>query len=280
MKLFDAHNHLQDARFAGRREELIAACRSAGVAGMVVNGCQEADWPRVAALAEAHPDLIVPSFGCHPWEAGRRTSRWEERLREWLRRFPRAGVGEIGLDRWKPDLDFAPQPALFRRQLELAAELDRPVSIHCLRAWGMLFDLLRAGPRPRRGFLLHSYGGPLEMIVPLAKLGAWFSLPGAFARERKIRQRALFQAVPEDRLLIETDAPDQLLPAARVRHPLTDPATGRKLNHPANLEAVYEFAAALRDQPLPRLAARIEANFRRLFGPLPPAEPLPPRPTD
>jgi TatD DNase family protein len=187
-------------------------------------------------------------------------------LREWLERFPHAGVGEIGLDRWKPGLDFAPQPDLFRRQLELAAELDRPVSIHCLRAWGMLFELLRDGPRPARGFLLHSYGGPLEMVAPLTELGAYFSLPGAFARERKTRQRAVFQAVPAERLLIETDAPDQMPPAALVRHPCTDPATGRKLNHPANLGAVYEFAAELREQPLSRLAAQVEANFHRLFS--------------
>jgi Tat protein secretion system quality control protein TatD with DNase activity len=74
--------------------------------------------------------------------------------------------------------------------------------------------------------------------------------------------------VPRERLLIETDAPDQLLPPNRTRHPLKDAASGKELNHPANLRAVYEFAAELLDEPLERLAECVEHNFVRLFGKL------------
>ena len=119
--------------------------------------------------------------------------------------------------------------------------------------------------RPRCGFVLHSYGGPREMVAPLAKLGAYFSLPGYFAHERKQRQRDAFLAVPPDRLLIETDAPDQLLPDARNRHPLSDTRTGKPLNHPANLAEVYAFAAELSGEPIETLAARVEENFLRVF---------------
>ncbi len=93
----------------------------------------------------------------------------------------------------------------------------------------------------------------------MAKLGAYFSLPGYFAHPRKARQRETFRRVPLERLLIETDAPDQPLPDARNRFPLLD-AEGKPLNHPANLRAVYEFAAELLGLPLEKLAApsRIE----------------------
>ena len=151
-------------------------------------------------------------------------------------------------------------------QLRLAAERNLPVSIHCLQAWGRLLEILRAEPRPRCGFLLHSYGGPQEMIAPLAELGAYFSFPGYFAHERKTRQRETFKSVPPDRLLIETDAPDQLLPPEHNRYPLADAASGKPLNHPANLGAVYDFMAGLLDEPLERLAPRVEQNFLRLFG--------------
>jgi TatD DNase family protein len=136
-----------------------------------------------------------------------------------------------------------------------------------------MHELLRAGPRPARGFLLHSYGGPAEMVAPLAKLGAYFSFPGYFLHERKARQRETFRHVPLDRLLIETDAPDQLPPEARNGecgtrsefHPLTDPSTGKPINHPANLAWVYEGLAEFLGEAPETLAARVEENFRRLF---------------
>lgn len=265
MHFYDAHNHLHDERFAGRQAEIVAASRSVGVAGMVVNGSSEEDWPQVMALAREFPNFVVPSFGYHPWYAGERTALWREALVEFLDTTPGAVVGEIGLDRWKPGLAYDGQEEVFIAQLRLAAERNVAASIHCLQTWGRLLELLRVNPCPARGFLLHSYGGPAEMVVPLAKLGAHFGFPGYFMHERKTRQREAFKLVPAERLLIETDAPDQLLPDAANRHPLADPRSGQPLNHPANLPAVYQFMADLRGEPLASLAVQVEENFRRLF---------------
>jgi TatD DNase family protein len=126
-------------------------------------------------------------------------------------------------------------------------------------------ELLRNEPLPSCGFLLHSYGGSAELVEPLARLGAYFSFSGYFAHPRKERQREVFRTVPADRLLIETDAPDQLPPEPWIRHPLTG-QDGKPLNHPANLQAVYEFAAKCLKQPVDDLAGRVETNFKRLFG--------------
>jgi TatD DNase family protein len=211
------------------------------------------------------PLQILPSFGCHPWYVHERTSDWLKHLTAFLDTIPSA-VGEIGLDRWKPDLPYEGQEEVFIAQLRLAAERNLPVSIHCLQAWGRMLEILKFEPRPACGLLLHSYGGPKEMVKPFADLGAYFSLPGYYAHERKERQREMFKHVPPERLLIETDAPDQSLPAERNRFPLIEPTTGRKLNHPANLPAVYEFAAELFGESLESMAARVEVNFLRLFG--------------
>lgn len=263
MKFYDAHNHLQDARFAGRQSELLAACASAGIARMVVNGACEADWPDVLALSRQNI-MILPSFGCHPWYLGERTPDWLVQLEKFLDVTPGA-VGEIGLDRWKPDLPYAGQEEVFLAQLRLATARNLPASIHCLQAWGRLHDLLRENPRPTCGFVLHSFGGSAEMIPAFAKLGAYFSFPGYFLHERKRRQREAFRKVPPERLLIETDAPDQLLPEEKILHPLAA-ADGRPLNHPANLPAVYAGLAAWLGEPPEPLAARVEENFRRVFG--------------
>ena len=264
MHLYDAHNHLQDDRLAPHLGAILPALERAGVARMVVNGSCEEDWPQVLALARKYPQ-VIPSFGYHPWYVKERKVDWQKTLVRCLDDIPSA-IGEIGLDRWIKDHDLPQQEEVFVWQLRLAAERDLPTSIHCLRAWGRLLELLRTGPRPQRGFLLHSYGGPQEMIAPLARLGAYFSIPGYFAHERKARQRETFRHVPPDRLLIETDAPDQLLPDERNRHPLTDAASGKTLNHPVNLEAVYEFVAELLAEPVGALAIRVEGNFLRLFG--------------
>src|SRR5262249_5706453 len=95
----------------------------------------------------------------------------------------------------------------------------------------------------------------------------YFSFPGYFAHERKVKQREAFRAVPTDRLLIETDAPDQLLPEKLSDYSLTN-SQGKSLNHPANLAAVYRFVAELLEKPIERLAGAVEENFLRVFGEL------------
>ncbi len=266
LRLFDAHNHLQDERLLPCRETLFHDLEAEGVVGMVVNGSCEADWPSVLELAAKRP-AVIPSFGYHPWQVQERTPAWLARLAEYLDRVP-AAVGEVGLDRWIKDHDFPAQEEAFVAQLRLAAERNLPVSIHCLEAWGRLVEILRAEPRPKCGFVLHSFGGSRELIEPLAELGAYFSLPGYYAHERKQRQRDAFRHVPPDRLLLETDAPDQSLPPSRVAYPLTDVATGKAINHPANLGAVYRFAAELFEEDVASLAERVERNFMRIFGAL------------
>jgi TatD DNase family protein len=263
MNFYDAHNHLQDDRFGGRQNELLAACKKIGVAKMVVNGACESDWPQVLALARENK-IVLPSFGYHPWYLHERTPDWLKNLERYLDAVPSA-VGEIGLDRWKPDLPYAGQEEAFLAQLSLAAQRNLPVSIHCLQAWGRLLELLQNHLRPARGFVLHSFGGPAEMIPAFAKLGAYFSFPGYFLHERKLKQRETFKHVPADRLLVETDAPDQHLPPEKNLHPLADPA-GQPLNHPANLVVVYAGLAEFLGEKIESLAARVEENFLRVFG--------------
>jgi len=278
MKFYDAHQHFHFPALAPHRTRVAADLRAIGLQRAVVNGTAEEEWPVVAALAREH-DWILPSYGLHPWDAGNRSPDWQHRLRAALDADPRAGVGEIGLDRWitdhlRPDdprlagLRAAPleeQAEVFSWQLALAAELDRPASIHCLRAIGPLHDILRTAKLPARGFLLHAYSGPLELVHPLADLGAYFSYNGYFLRARHQAKARTFAAVPLDRLLVETDAPAMELPAPHERFTLPDGPDGGHINHPANLAATYAALAALRGLPLQTLAAQVEQNFKRLF---------------
>ena len=216
MRLYDAHNHLQAPCFDGLHNELLGDCK--GLQRMVVNGCLESDWPRVAALANGRPQ-VLPSFGYHPWFIHLRTPDWRKNL---------------------------------------------PVSIHCLKAWGRLLELLQENEVPKRGFLLHSYGGSAEMVSAFARLGAYYSFSGYFLREAKVRHREAFREVPTDRLLVETDAPDMQLPSQFNEYLLEDPE-GKAVNHPANIRVVYRKLAKFLEESEDRLTKRVEKNFLSLF---------------
>ena len=262
--LYDAHNHLQDERLDPWRAEIIAGVPQTGLAEMIVTGSCEEDWPAVAELAHQQA-WVRPAFGLHPWYVKERTSEWATTLRHFLVSHPAAVVGEIGLDRWIENPDIESQLDCLRTQLALAVELDRPATLHCLRAFGLLEETLRSIPLPRRGFLLHSYGGPAEMIPAFVKMGAYFSLSPYFGHPRKAAQLAVFQAVPLHRLLAETDAPDMWPPDELNPHPL-HAADGKTLNHPANLRVSYDLLAQVRGMSVAELEAVLVENYRTLFG--------------
>jgi TatD DNase family protein len=257
--LYDAHNHLQDERLAKRIEAILADFPSLGIQQCVVNGTCENDWPAVQQLAQRF-QWVIPAFGLHPWFTKDRSAKWFDALGRYVDETPRATIGEIGLDRWIKDPDVTDQERVFVTQLELAAERNIAVSIHCLKAWGQLQDALETNPRPACGFLIHSFGGSAEIARSLAKLGAFFSFSGYFAHERKEGQREVFKSIPLNRILVETDAPDMLPPPELIAHPNGD------ANDPRNLPKIYDFAANLFGLPLDKFAAQVEANFKSLFS--------------
>ena len=279
MRLYDAHNHLQDAWLAPHRDRVLADLAPLPLAAAVVNGTAESDWPEVAALARQH-SFVRPSYGLHPWNVGNASPGWRDALIAQLDADSAAMVGEIGLDRWmldraRPDdsrlsgLKRAPleqQVEAFRWQLDLAAQRNLAATIHCIDAWGALADVLREAPLPDRGLLLHAYGGSTEMAREFVNHGAYFSFNGYFLGERQAAKRTVFETLPFDRLLVETDAPAMPLPEERRAYALPGLADGNPINHPANIGAVYEGLAAIRKMPVTDLAAHVEANFRRLFG--------------
>ncbi len=263
MEYYDAHCHLQDERLVPFLDDVIAGYEKHPIGKVVVNGTREADWASVATLARRSP-LVKPSFGLHPWFVKNRSENWKEALVSFLEN-PEAGIGEIGLDRWIQDYDLEVQEEVFLWQLRLATEDDRPVSVHCLKAWGNLEGLLKKESLPKRGFLLHSYGGPLEMIESFVKLGAYFSISGYFAHDRKGKAREVFRRIPIDRLLIETDAPDMLGPDRCVYEKIHD-ESGQAISHPLNITKIYSFVADLVGRTDEELSQIVAENFKRFFA--------------
>jgi TatD DNase family protein len=153
-----------------------------------------------------------------------------------------------------PSFDPDDQHRVFVEQLKCASRLHRPVSIHCRKAWGVLIDLLTSCGGLKNGGTIHSYSGSADLIKPLERLGCSFSLSGSITYDRHTRARRALMALPLDKLLLETDAPD--IPPEGHAGP----------NVPRNIVHILPVVARLRAIPVELLAERIYSHSFSLFG--------------
>ncbi len=257
----DAHNHLHDGRLRPWLGELLRTLPGQGIRHAVVNGTRPGDWPSVVQLCTANP-WLTPSCGLHPWYVNDAPARWQESLGTLLQQHPQMHIGEIGLDTWIAGHDPLLQREAFSAQWHLAVQHDRAISVHCVRAFEPLRQALRKLPHNRRGFLLHAYSGPADLVPFLVEKGARFSFSPYFLQPRKARERSVFaNHIPEDRLLIETDAPDLAPP------PESGPwLLAEKLHDPRSLPMTCAALAALRGLTPAATAALTTRNWLDLFG--------------
>lgn len=258
----DAHNHLQQLSDPG---EALAQAQAHGITRMLVNGTYEADWSAVGDWADFSREnsslpAVIPSFGLHPWHVPKRSKYWQGTLRNLLQQYPTAAIGECGLDRWKKPFDLEEQLHCLQVQIDLANEFQRPLTIHCLQAWGPLLEILqRQDSLPP--FLLHAYSGSTELVPQFTELGAYFSFNGEFLHERKAAVRETFREVPLHRLLLETDAPAMLPPLENQIFTLPEDK-----NHPANLTSFLRPLAHLLQLEPETLARTLESNFEQFVA--------------
>ena len=213
MKYFDSHAHYWDARFTQNGEsadQLIDALLSRDVCGIVNVGTSPETSRLAKEQAERHPGMEYAA-GIHPTDAQGLNCRLEDAIEE-IRDFFKTtdgkrpvALGEIGLDYHYDDTDKALQAAYFNAQLTLAEELDVPVVIHDRDAHADVFDALARHPRVTG--VMHSFSGSAEMALDYVRRGWCISFSGtvSFKNARKVVDAAA--SVPDDRILIETDAP-------------------------------------------------------------------------
>lgn len=265
--LIDAHNHLQHPDLLIHFGDVLDQLESRNIGMMLINGTTETDWNKVIELYDIYPRWALPSLGLHPWFLNERSPNWHKKLTYFLNKYPIA-IGECGLDKWIPDHDLELQQAILQTHLDLAHKYQRPITLHCLKAWGTLLEMLQNDPVPERGFLLHAYGGPTEMVQPFVEMGAYFSFSGYFLEPKKAERLDVFRSIPIERILVETDAPSMPLPEDKDAFQLGLNSDGKRINHPANLPIVYDALAMALGMPRKELEQQAEANFRRLMGPL------------
>ncbi|QHI70032.1 TatD family hydrolase [Tichowtungia aerotolerans] len=246
ISLFDAHCHLQDDALFPDLGKIIERADAAGIERMVCCGTNSNDWKKVFQCAGKYPQ-VYPMIGIHPWFVSNDWKKEFQGLEKMLRDFPTSGVGECGLDFQDRFENRAEQEDCFAAHLELATILGRPVAVHCVQAWGRMLEILRGFPKPKK--ILHAFGGAVELIPELTRLNCWFSFCGSVINPNAKRVRAAAAAVPDERLLVETDSPD--FPPAGCPAP----------NEPANLIHVVRAVAELRDVSVERIASLTGSNI-------------------
>jgi TatD DNase family protein len=244
---FDAHTHLDMPAFDADREAVLAR---AGVRGGVICAADPVDWDRVERVGRTIG--WVWTLGLHPWWCRELDDRAVDGWLAALAARPTPwGIGETGLDRRAAgDAGMAVQLRALRGHLALARERDVPVVLHVVGAMGEALDVLRADGLPAAGGMVHSWSAPADQVGAAVALGLYVSFSGSVCRSRRIALAAA--SVPADRLLVETDAPDQAVePGAR--------------GEPADLPRVAAAVAAARGASTEAVLAVGEANARRLF---------------
>ena len=205
MSIFDTHAHYDADQFASDREAVLTALPAAGVGLVVDPGCDVASSREAVALAERF-DHVYAAVGIHPEDCDGCTDADFDAIRELCRREKVVAVGEIGLDYyWKenPPRDF--QEQVFRRQIELALELDLPVIIHDREAHGDSLRIVLDYPGLRGVF--HCFSGSPEMAQELLKRGWYLGFDGPITYKNAKRAPEVAAITPMDRIVIETDAP-------------------------------------------------------------------------
>lgn len=260
--MIDSHCHLDWHGFDGERAEVLARAAARGVSALVLPAVDEGSWDRITALCSAEQAVAChPALGIHPVALPEIDPDDDEplirRLGARLRTDRPVAVGECGLDT-TIDLQKAPlvrQEAILRAHLALARELDLPIILHARGpgCYARLAEVLQ-GERLPAGGVVHSYGGGAELLRRFLELPLFFGFAGPATYRRAPKIRAAISAVPEDRLLAETDAPDQTPEPHRP---------GR--NEPAFVAEIIAGIAEARGAPAEHIAEVTAANARRLF---------------
>lgn len=262
--MIDTHCHLDMPAFDPDREQVWARARTAGVRAAIVPGVEPESWARTSALARAgerfvalgiHPQAL-PDLDAHEVSLG--LSNLERAARE----AGAVAVGECGLDA-TIDLVRAPlkrQREVLAAHVEVARALDRPLILHVFHAHGEALSLLKTLALPRTPGVIHSYSGSKELVGEYLRLGFYISFAGAVTRPHARRPVASARAVPLERLLLETDAPDQLPTGAPPSG-----LSGRRCE-PSHLVITRDRLAQIRGEDPDRLVEATTRNALSLFA--------------
>lgn len=204
IKLTDTHAHYDDEAFDSDRDVLLQGLFSETVGKIITVGCAFDRWQPTIELAEKYPNMYA-ALGLHPEDIYGSPSDWKQRLTHLLSHPKAVALGEIGLDYHYENYDRDLQLSFFREQIKLAEELSLPIIIHSRDAVEDTMNILRE-LKPKKA-VMHCFSGSAETASELIKMGLYISFTGVLTFKNAKKAVAACEAIPADRLMLETDCP-------------------------------------------------------------------------
>lgn len=249
MRIIDSHAHYDDSSFDADREEVLRELFSGEICKIVNIGCSVKSSYSSVKLAEEYAGIYA-AVGLHP-DAADEIDRIEE-IRRLCGNKKVVAVGEIGLDYHYEEHSRDIQKKAFEEQLKLAAELDMPVVIHSRDAWEDTMELLRKY-RPKG--VMHCFSGSAETAREIVGMGMYVGFTGVVTFKNAKKALKALEAVPLDRLLVETDCP----------YMAPEPNRGKR-NYSGYLPYTIAAMAAVKGVSPDEMAEITAENAERLFN--------------
>ena len=260
LDLIDIGSNLAHDSFAKDRDAVMARAAQAGVRRQVVTGADLASSRQAAALAALHPARLWSTAGVHPHHAHSLVATQRAELRELLQMNPVVAVGECGLDYFRNFSTPAAQRTAFIAQLQIAAELRKPVFLHQRAAHGDFAAILEDFRGTLNGGVAHCFTAGAGELEKYLDLGLYIGITGWVCDERRgLQLREVVPRIPADRLLLETDAP-YLLPRDLERKPKS------RRNEPCYLAHIARVVADPRGESLQSVGEATTRNAVALFA--------------
>lgn len=264
LSLVDIGANLAHDSFDDDRDAMMQRAADAGVTTMIVTGSSDASNVRAAELADACPGILYSTAGVHPHHASDYTDESDALIRSLVNKDVVVAVGECGLDYFR---NFSPREAqleAFRRQLQIARDTGMPVFLHQRDAHDDFVEVLDEFLPDLSRAVAHCFTGEGESLREYLAMGLYIGITGWICDERRGKHlHDIVDVIPDDKLLIETDAP-YLLPRTVTPKPKT------RRNEPMYLAEVVKVLAEARGQSEEHIAGITTENARRFFA-LPPA---------
>ncbi len=254
MGWIDSHCHLTYEPLLSQLDAVLARAAAADVTGLVTIATDLEDAARALQQCARYQQVHVAA-GIHPHEAGKVADDWRRALREIAARPEVVAVGEMGLDYHYDFADRSSQRTVFAEQLGIAAEVGKPIIIHCREAHVDTLSILR-DVQPETPVVFHCFTGTVAEADEILLAGYWISLTGVVTFKKSAELQEVARRLPPDRMMVETDSP--YLSPEPLRHV--------RPNEPAHVVHTARRIAVLRDEPIDAFMERVTANTIRFFN--------------